>query len=156
MSSRYHEVYAAWKRDPEAYWAEAARALMAAVRAQPLLAQLAASRSMTQPVLYEGGVFGLVGPAKMFVASTAFIKDFDRLYWVMVKVLSEKYGCFMVSRRTYATKTWVKCRDQRQIVFWKSKGPNWIQFYARQYDRHGYEIVVRKRQIVRISKDQVL
>ena len=27
MSSRYHEVYAAWKRDPEAYWAEAARAI---------------------------------------------------------------------------------------------------------------------------------
>ena len=25
MSSRYHEVYAAWKRDPEAFWGEAAR-----------------------------------------------------------------------------------------------------------------------------------
>ena len=25
MSSRYHEVYAAWKRDPETFWAEAAR-----------------------------------------------------------------------------------------------------------------------------------
>ncbi len=25
MSSRYHEVYAYWKRDPEAFWAEAAR-----------------------------------------------------------------------------------------------------------------------------------
>ena len=25
MSSRYHEVYAAWKADPEAFWAEAAR-----------------------------------------------------------------------------------------------------------------------------------
>ena len=25
MSSRYHEVYAAWQRDPEAFWAEAAR-----------------------------------------------------------------------------------------------------------------------------------
>ncbi len=25
MSSRYHEVYASWKRDPEAFWAEAAR-----------------------------------------------------------------------------------------------------------------------------------
>src|SRR5262249_32671801 len=25
LSSRYHEVYAAWKRDPETFWAEAAR-----------------------------------------------------------------------------------------------------------------------------------
>ena len=24
MTSRYHEVYAAWQRDPEAFWAEAA------------------------------------------------------------------------------------------------------------------------------------
>ena len=23
--SRYHEVYAAWKQDPEAFWADAAR-----------------------------------------------------------------------------------------------------------------------------------
>ncbi|CAM5480210.1 propionyl-CoA synthetase [Aquamicrobium terrae] len=27
MVSRYHEVYAAWKRDPEGFWAEAARAI---------------------------------------------------------------------------------------------------------------------------------
>ena len=25
MSSRYREVYAAWRKDPEAFWAEAAR-----------------------------------------------------------------------------------------------------------------------------------
>src|SRR6185312_2554229 len=25
MSSRYHEVYESWKRDPEGFWAEAAR-----------------------------------------------------------------------------------------------------------------------------------
>jgi len=25
LSSRYHEVYAAWKHDPERFWAEAAR-----------------------------------------------------------------------------------------------------------------------------------
>ena len=27
MASRYHEVYADWKRDPEAFWAEAAEAI---------------------------------------------------------------------------------------------------------------------------------
>ncbi|HEY8579091.1 MAG TPA: AMP-binding protein, partial [Beijerinckiaceae bacterium] len=27
MSSRYHDVYGAWRRDPEAFWAEAARAI---------------------------------------------------------------------------------------------------------------------------------
>ena len=27
MASRYHEVYDSWKRDPEAFWAEAAQAI---------------------------------------------------------------------------------------------------------------------------------
>ena len=27
MTSRYHEVYQAWKADPQAFWAEAARAI---------------------------------------------------------------------------------------------------------------------------------
>ena len=27
MPSRYHEVYAAWERDPAHFWAEAARAI---------------------------------------------------------------------------------------------------------------------------------
>jgi propionyl-CoA synthetase len=26
-TSRYHEVYARWRRDPEAFWAQAARAI---------------------------------------------------------------------------------------------------------------------------------
>ena len=26
MASRYHEVYEGWKRDPEGFWAEAAKA----------------------------------------------------------------------------------------------------------------------------------
>ena len=25
MTSRYHEVYASWKNDPEGFWAEAAK-----------------------------------------------------------------------------------------------------------------------------------
>lgn len=27
MASRYHEVYAGWKSDPEAFWAEAAKGI---------------------------------------------------------------------------------------------------------------------------------
>lgn len=123
---------------------------------RPELAHFAVSRSLNAPVAYEGGVFGTVGNAKMFVGSSSMINNYDRLYWVMVKVLSEKYGCFMVAKQNLPEKTWVKCRDKRQIVFWKSKGPGFMQFYGRQYDKEGYEIVVRKKKIVRVGTEKVL
>ncbi len=123
---------------------------------RPELAHFAVSRSMAAPVAYEGGVFGTVGNAKMFVGSSSSIGSYDRLYWVMVKVLSEKFGCFMVAKQNHPEKTWVKCRDKRQIVFWKSKGPGFVQFFARQFDREGYEIVVKKKKIVRVGTEKVL
>lgn len=131
-------------------------ALPAGIRRSPDLAHLAVSRQLAAPVPYEGGVFGTVGAAKMWVGTTAEIKDFSRLYWVMVKVLSEKYGCFMVAKQNFPERTWVKCRDKRQIVLWPSKGPGWIQFFGRQYDRDGFEIMVKKKKIVRISEERVL
>ncbi len=131
-------------------------AMPMALQQRPDLAHFAVSRSMNAPIAYEGGVFGTVGNAKMFVGPSTHIGNYDRLYWVMVKVLSEKYGCFMAARQNMPEKTLIKCRDKRQIVFWKSKGPGFMQFFARQFDRYGYEIVVRKRKIVRIGTEKVL
>ncbi len=131
-------------------------AMPVALQQRPDLAHFAVSRAMNAPIAYEGGVFGTVGNAKMFVGPSSHITNYDRLYWVMVKVLSEKYGCFMSSRQNMPEKTLIKCRDKRQIVFWKSKGPGFMQFFARQYDRDGYEIVVRKRKIVRVGTEKVL
>jgi hypothetical protein len=130
--------------------------LPADLRSQPRLAQLAVARGLEKPIAYEGGVFGLVGPAKLIVATSDRIKDDVRLYWVMVKVLSEKYGCFMVAKQTVGATTRATCRDQRRVVFWKTRGPGWVQFHARQYDRDGYEIVVRQKRIVRVSQGRVL
>jgi hypothetical protein len=114
-----------------------------------------AKRSVPAPIetpeLYEGGVYGYVGSAKAFVARRRTIPDYNRLYWVMVKVLSEKYSCFMTAKQNRGDETWVQCRDGRQVVFWRDQSSRWIQFQARQYDQEGYEIAVRKHQIVRIG-----
>lgn len=131
-------------------------ALPAALQERPELAHFAVSRMMNTPTAYEGGVFGTVGNAKMYVGPASHVTDYDRLYWVMVKVLSEKYGCFMVSRQNLPEKTMVKCRDKRRVVFWNSKGPGFVQFYARQYDKDGYEIRVEKKKIVRVSSERIL
>jgi hypothetical protein len=132
------------------------RQLTPRLRKLPRLAQLVVSRSIDEPKLYELGVLGKVGHARMFVAERSKIADFGRLYWVMVKVLSEKYGCFMKRRINEVHKVTIQCRDHRNIVLWRSMGDDWIQFYARQFDARGYEIMVRRRKIVRISATPIL
>lgn len=126
------------------------------IRRAPDLAHLAVSRAIEAPSPYEDGVFGLVGGTKFFVTTRERVATFDRLYWVMIKVLSEKFGCFVTTKQQTDDQTRFTCRDRRQIVIWRSAGRNWIQFYARQYDREGYEIKVEKRRIVRLSDRQVL
>ncbi len=126
------------------------------VQERPQLARLVAAADLEEPILFHGGVYGKRGPAKAFVASLSDVPDYDRLYWVMVHMLSEKYGCFMTKKLNQKNTSLVRCRDGRRVMFWKSRGKEWIQFVARQYDREGYEIVVRKRQIIRVSREQIL
>lgn len=120
------------------------------------LSELVLNRSLSRPRLYEGGVLGRVGNAKMFVALRERIPNYNRLYWVMIKTLSEKYGCFMTGRVRKDNLDLISCRDSRKIGLWRSQGKNWIQFSARQFDNDGYEIAVRRRKIVRISKDRMI
>jgi len=70
---------------------------------------------------YAGGIFGLKGSSKYFIASTTSIPEYDRLYWVIVKVLSEKYSCFIRAKQDIGLMTRFTCRDKRQVVFWKKK-----------------------------------
>src|SRR5262245_51164657 len=74
---------------------ERATLLPFGLRQNPRLASLALAKSLENPTSYQGGVLGFLGPAKVFVTTLDHIRDDARLYWVMVKVLSEKYGCFM-------------------------------------------------------------
>lgn len=127
-----------------------------ALRSNPELARLAVTRAIENPIDYHNGVFGMVSGAKFFATTKAQVPNFDHLYRVIVRVLSEKYGCFMISKQNVGESIKFTCRDRRRIVVWRATGGNWIQFYARQYDREGYEIKVVKKQIVRISSDPVL
>lgn len=100
---------------------------------------------LERPQAYEGGVYGKVGTATVFIAPRDKVPDYDRLYWVMVKVLSEKYGCFIKRKESNALSVNITCRDSRQIVLRRNRGEDWIQFYGRQYDKLGNEIVITPR-----------
>ena len=134
---------------------ERLKALPLSLQHQTDLAQLSVSRTISDPIEYYGGVFGRVGSAKFFVTTRDRVADYDYLYRVMVQVLSEKFSCFMVAKQTIGEAVHAICRDHRRVVFSRSLGRNWIQFYARQYDREGYEIKVEKRKIVRIGAEKM-
>lgn len=100
------------------------------------------SLKIERPREYERGVYGKVGTATIYITHISRIPDFDRLHWVIVKVLSEKYGCFIVHKLSSSQLVSVRCRDKRRIVFRRSRGDDWIMFYARQYDHRGHEIII--------------
>jgi hypothetical protein len=105
---------------------------------------------------YAGGILGMKGSSKYFIATRTTIPEYDRLYWVIVKVLSEKYSCFIRAKQDIGLMTRFTCRDKRQVLFWKKKNNHFIEFTSRQFDRDGYEIQVIKKQIVRISSQKVI
>lgn len=113
-----------------------------------LLAELALRRSVTNPVPLDLGVYGKVGTATFFAAPVKRIPDYDRLYWTMMKVLSEKYGCFVKTKLVTGSTLKFTCRDKRTVVLWRSKQEQFLQFYGRQYDAQGRELIVSKHKVI--------
>ena len=96
----------------------------------------------------DEGIFGKHRSSVVFFGHIERIPSQERLYWVMVKVLSEKYGCFMVKKRDTEFKTSFQCRDGRQVVFSYGLTGEVYHFFANQYDRNGQLLMVENRQIV--------
>ena len=114
---------------------------------QPTVNKLQLSNS----AVYAGGILGWVGSAKAFVAPTSAVPDDHRLYWVMVKVLSEKYSCFMTGKQSAGARLLVRCADGRRVLLHRERGVDFVQFHAHQYDQEGYEILVKQHKKVRVD-----
>ncbi len=111
----------------------------------PELSNLSNERFLENPEAYENGVYGKIHSAVVFVSTPKKIPTFSKLYWVMVRVLSEKYGCF-IRKQIYFQGTYTyTCRDSRTITLTRSRGPGWIQFVGKQYDKAGRELIVENR-----------
>jgi hypothetical protein len=123
--------------------------LPTSVQERPSLAHLALLARVERPEIFEGGIYGKRGSATVWVATPETVADFDRLWWIMVKVLSEKYGCFIVQHKTFSpSKVKVTCRDRRTVVFQRARGSEMVLFTGRQFDAQGAELVVQRRRIV--------
>ncbi len=94
---------------------------------------------------YYGGVYGKRGNMVIYAINKRNLQHRYHFYWKMVRVLSEKYGCFMKSKMVQGNRTDFKCRDGRKVSFKTLEGKRWRMFSGRQYDSFGNEIIIHKR-----------
>ena len=106
-----------------------------------VLRYLALSRFLEKPEKFGPGLFGNVSGAGRFVAFLEDVPNWDQLYWVQVLALSKKYACFIVDKSRVNDETIFECRNKRLVKMWRSRGDDWIEFYVRQYDQSGKEIL---------------
>jgi len=93
----------------------------------------------------DHGIYGKIGNMSVFVADRKIVPDYDRLYWVMVRVLSEKYGCFIKRKIVERDIVSFTCRDKRTVVMKRRISGEYAKFVVKQYDAFGREVVVTKR-----------
>ncbi len=118
-----------------------------ALLADPDRASLAAGFALERPQFMDIGVYGKIGTSTAFVARRSKIQDYDRLYWVMVRVLSEKYGCFIHKKTNLGQTVRFECRDKRTIVLDRDISGGFAKFAGRQFDQMGREIIMRYRPV---------
>jgi hypothetical protein len=103
----------------------------------------------------DGGWYAKIGSATVFMAPTTKIPNYDRLNWTIVRVLSEKYGCFIEAKLTVGNQTRYNCRDNRTIITHRYKNKEWMLFHSRQYDATGRELIVEDSRIVGYGPRQI-
>ena len=111
---------------------------------------------LVMPSPFAGGTLGMQGTSRVFVVAKSKAATEPRLQWIQVKLLSERYGCFLRARLELIENTWTWCKDGRQIIFWNRRSHDYLAFKSRQFDAQGHEIEVRRRQMVRLGSSQLL
>ncbi len=109
--------------------------------------------SRVEPV--DVGFAGKMGHSVVFAAEKRLIPDYDRLYWVMIRVLSEKYGCFIRKKVDRGELVAFKCRDQRIVTFRRRLTEQYAVFKSRQYRSDGREIVISNKRSKRVASSKV-
>ena len=110
--------------------------------------------SRVEPV--DVGFAGKIGHSVVFAAEKRLIPNYDRLYWVMIRVLSEKYGCFIRKKIDRGELVAFKCRDQRIVTFRRRMTEQYAVFKARQYRYDGREILTVNKRSKRDSGSRVV
>ena len=100
------------------------------------------------------GFYGKLGASSIFVADRSDIPNYDRLYWAMVRILSEKYGCFIRQKVDRGRLVSFKCRNERTVTMARKISGKFAMLHVRQFDRMGAPIEPRIRPMSRSSRFQ--
>ena len=84
----------------------------------------------------ENGVYGHYKQSRVFFTIPELVPDDTKLYWAMIKILSEKFACFMVKKRKSGNLYRFYCKDKRSVVFRKGRVGKTVHFYGRTYDEN--------------------
>ena len=118
--------------------------MAAAMRGDHERTRLAMGFGLEKAQAMDVGVYGKLGKSTVFIAHRKHIPDYDRLYWVMIRVLSEKYGCFIKRKFPYDNQIGFECRDRRTIVMQRDISGDYAKFVGWQFDPSGKEVVITK------------
>jgi hypothetical protein len=100
---------------------------------------------------FHKGVFGLHGQDALYFASYQDVATDTALYAQMVQVLSGKFACFINGKNRQGKQHFFRCRDGRKIRIHQSRRGELVTFRARQYDRQGQMLLVRRGQVLAAS-----
>ena len=62
------------------------------------------------------GVYGKKNNTWYFVCDKKLVNNHDRMYWNIVRVLSEKFGCLLTQKQDEGSRVKFNCRDGRKIL----------------------------------------
>ncbi|MEY4631252.1 MAG: hypothetical protein RIQ81_1372 [Pseudomonadota bacterium] len=116
------------------------------LQADPELARMAIKRALDKPARYDQGIYGKLGTSTVYVAPARRVKSKTRLYWTMVRVLSEKYGCFIVNKNRDGESFRFQCRDGRHVLMNRKSSGGEYAFWGRQFHANGQEVIVKPAQ----------
>jgi hypothetical protein len=105
---------------------------------------------------FAGGIIARGGHGRVFVGRRANFPQLRHLYPVVVRMLSEKFSCFITEKTGQHEEVLFKCRDGRRVAVWRSENLQYVAMLARQFDAQGYEIIVDNHQVVRVSSEPIL
>lgn len=98
---------------------------------------------------FKGGIYGKKLETTIFMSTVDEIAGWTELYWAMVQVLSEKYGCFMNKKLKRGNIVAFKCSDGRTVAFQSFRKDNLVYFRGRQYDEWGRLLHVEKHRVIK-------
>ncbi|MFK7872576.1 MAG: hypothetical protein AB8C84_05315 [Oligoflexales bacterium] len=113
------------------------QALPLSIRRRSRLAALSLHHSLTnKPRLYDLGVLDKRNHNQtVFVALRKDIPNWDRMYWVMMRVLAKEYSCMMLKRKKSASGMQAFCKDGRGVSLHQYSGGSWLGFDAVRLSR---------------------